>query len=566
MPEQLIRRRNSVFTLDARRTVLLGLCVALVGVAVGFVLTGWLGTASPAESGLIAACLVVVTLFIALLLKPSPWPAQKVSALASAFFSAYLPVVALSATWASSEFYRVLPYLIWYYPLLVFNKFNNSGRTGALLDKIIAAGPILLLLLYVTLHSEVLDADLLGILWAAGTAHVAYAIFLDRFTGYREALADQYARAEESVKTANSLRENERRFQEALHQAGLGLGMIDAEGRLAWANQTVIVWAGRGDIVSIPFTEILSEENRQPWKDQVGLLQNGQITRMLFECKVAGPGGDRVIESTFFLAPSVASLPNGIIFICRDITDVRELDAQLRQSQKMDALGRLTGGIAHDFNNLLTVMLGSAEALQDRLSQGSEERELAEVIEEAGERASGLIRHLLSFSQKQALSPRSCSPSRLVEEASHLLTHGLPETVDLHLELKDAGWQIRVDPGQFEAALLNLVVNARDAMPDGGRISIRVEASAGAGMEAGILLGEHVAVTVADTGVGIPADQVGRVLEPFFTTKAPDKGTGLGLSIVYGFVKQSGGDISICSQLGKGTEITLAFPRFGERP
>lgn len=562
LASQQTRPRASFLGFDSREMILFGLVVALMGSTVGYVLTAWLGSAGAVEGALIAGCAVAVAVFILLLVKPSPLPAKKVSAYASLFFSLYLPVIGLVAIWSSSDFDRLLPYLFWYYPLLAYSKFNNVGKLGALLERLMIGGPIILLLVYVVAHSEVLRPDLLGILWAAVVSHTAYIILLDRLASYREALADARARAEEVQRGAEALKQNESRFLPVMHEAGLGLGMIDVDGRVAWANDTVTRWTGRDSIISLPFTDILSDQQRQSWPAQLRLLQGGDIPRIQFEWIVEAQDRPHIIESSFFLARPTGALPGGIIFVSRDITDVRELDAQLRQSQRMDALGRLTGGIAHDFNNLLTVMLGSAEALKYRFGEGTEERELAAIIEEAGERGADLVRHLLTFSQKQMLRPQSISAASLVKASTLLLKRGLPESIELHTGLNDRDWQILVDPGQFEAALLNLTVNARDAMPSGGRISIKVAALRAKAGASGSVSGDQVVVTVSDTGEGIPPEQLARVFEPFFTTKPADKGTGLGLSIVYGFVKQSGGDIQIRSKVGEGTDVLMIFPRY----
>lgn len=561
MTKQKNHRRGPFLGLDSRAMIFFGLVVGLIGSTMGYVLTAWLGTAGKLESALIAGCAVAVVVFILMLVKPSPVPAKKVSRYASIFFSLYLPTVGLAAIWGGSDFYSLLPYLFWYYPLLAYSKFNNTGKVGAFLERVMIGGPIILLLVYASAYPERLEPDLLGIIWAAGVSHTAYVILLGRLAGYREALADARARAEEIRRSADTLKQNESRFLQVMHEAGIGLGMIDPHGRVAWANETVTGWTGRESIISLPFAELVPDRHRQSWQTQVRLLEAGDIPRIRFECIVESQNGPRVIESNFFLPLPAGTLPDGIIFVCRDITDVRELDAQLRQSQKMDALGRLTGGIAHDFNNLLTVMLGSAEALRYRFEHSTEERELAEIIEEAGERGARLVRHLLTFSQKQMLRPQSISASGLVKSSILLLKPGLPESVELHTDLEDGEWQILVDPGQFEAALLNLTVNARDAMPSGGRISIKVSLLDAETGDTGSVKGDRVVVSVSDTGEGMPPEQLARVFEPFFTTKPADKGTGLGLSIVYGFVRQSGGDVQIQSIVGAGTEVMMIFPR-----
>lgn len=242
-----------------------------------------------------------------------------------------------------------------------------------------------------------------------------------------------------------------------------------------------------------------------------------------------------------------------------------EMEAQLSQSSKMEAIGQLTGGIAHDFNNLLTVVLGNAEALTDKLADSPELRELAQVTVNAAMKGSELTSRLLAFARKQTLEPRIMDVSQLIQGMDSLLRRTLPENIAIEVVRAGGLWKTEVDPGQLESALLNLALNARDAMPDGGSLTIEI-ANASldddyVASEPGLEPGQYVLIAVTDTGSGIRSEHMEQIFEPFFTTKEIGKGTGLGLSMVYGFVKQSGGHIRVYSELGEGTSIKLYFPR-----
>ena len=243
-----------------------------------------------------------------------------------------------------------------------------------------------------------------------------------------------------------------------------------------------------------------------------------------------------------------------------------EAEVQLRQSQKLEAVGQLTGGLAHDFNNLLTVILGNAELLADELRDQDHLRRLAEMTANAAERGAELTSRLLAFSRKQPLQPRVLDVSaQLLHSLEGLLRRTLAETITLRIERAENLWLAEIDPSQMESALLNIVLNARDAMPDGGSITIRIE---NADLDDDDVLsdpdlnaGQYIMITVTDTGQGMSEETLARVFEPFFTTKEVGRGSGLGLSMVYGFVKQSGGHVRICSEPEKGTSVTLYFPR-----
>ncbi|MGV3511179.1 MAG: ATP-binding protein [Novosphingobium sp.] len=238
----------------------------------------------------------------------------------------------------------------------------------------------------------------------------------------------------------------------------------------------------------------------------------------------------------------------------------------LRQAQKMEAVGQLTGGLAHDFNNLLAGINGAFELIARRTAQGRVD-EVVRYVEAglgAAQRAAALTHRLLAFSRRQTLSPRPTQANRLVDDFIDLVRRTMGPQISVHTDLDPHLWPALVDANQLENALLNLCINARDAMPDGGRLSIstlNLTLDEEGARQRGLAPGDYVTVTVIDTGVGIPIEDVDRVFEPFFTTKPTGKGTGLGLSMVYGFARQSNGIVRIRSQEGLGTQVRIYLPR-----
>ena len=249
----------------------------------------------------------------------------------------------------------------------------------------------------------------------------------------------------------------------------------------------------------------------------------------------------------------------------RDITEQRHLEAQLRQAQKMEAVGRLAGGVAHDFNNILTAILGYASILSGKLEADSPLRDGLEEIRKAGERAASLTQQLLAFSRKQTVAPKIMDLNVLVAGVDKMLRRLIGEDIDLiSLTDPDLG-RIKADPGQIEQVIMNLAVNARDAMPQGGKLTIETKNvtldETYAREHLGVVPGMYAMLGVSDTGVGMDAAVRSRIFEPFFTTKERGKGTGFGLSTVYGIVKQCGGNIWVYSEPGKGTTFRIYFPR-----
>ena len=274
----------------------------------------------------------------------------------------------------------------------------------------------------------------------------------------------------------------------------------------------------------------------------------------------------RVLESTASAVRNKNGQVEKLIIVNRDVSDRRLLEKQLLQAQKMEAIGRLSGGVAHDFNNLLGVIIGYAEVLEEETGASEAHRESVDQILKAGRQAASLIRQLLAFSRQQVLEPKIVDVNAVVHDTEKMLHRLIGEDIELVTQLGSALGKIKVDQGQLEQALVNMAVNARDAMPNGGQLRIETENFEMDDLAAGkyqypVLVGSYVRLTISDDGVGMNSETLARAFEPFFTTKEKGKGTGLGLAMVYGFVKQSGGYIDLTSELGIGTCIRIYLPQ-----
>ncbi len=262
--------------------------------------------------------------------------------------------------------------------------------------------------------------------------------------------------------------------------------------------------------------------------------------------------------------------PRRLVCGMSDITNRVRLEEQLRQSQKLESIGQLTGGLAHDFNNLLTVILGNAEVLADALAGDEANAQLAQMVVSAAERGAELTQRLLAFGRQQALAPIPVDLHRQLVSLEPLLRRTLGAHIDIRLNLAPALWNAMVDPAQLDNALLNLCLNARDAMPEGGRLTLEAVNTSLSDPHArrypDLVPGRYVLLKVSDSGRGIAPEHLGRLFEPFFTTKEIGKGTGLGLPMVYGFIKQSGGQIDIASEPGSGTTVQLFLPYAAGEP
>jgi PAS domain S-box-containing protein len=288
---------------------------------------------------------------------------------------------------------------------------------------------------------------------------------------------------------------------------------------------------------------------------------------LAIEESIASPGKSepRILATSKFTLSDSQGRVIGLGGVATDITERKATEEQLRQAQKLEAVGKLTGGVAHDFNNLLAIISGNLEMLGEDLADQPQMLKLLTPALRATRRGATLTRSLLAFSRQQPLSPKTFDPGRLLGDMMDLLGRTVPEHIQMRFVRPQRLWACEADPGQLQNALLNLVVNARDAMPSGGNLTIEVAnaslTDSYVGKHPGIAAGEYIVLSVSDTGTGMPPEVLARVFEPFFTTKSPGAGTGLGLSMVYGFAKQSSGHVSIYSEVGHGTTVRIYLPK-----
>ena len=361
-----------------------------------------------------------------------------------------------------------------------------------------------------------------------------------------------------------NLRRSEANFRSLVTNAPYGICSCDSSGKILDANPAFLELLGLsspGDVVGQHIYSLYAES--EEWFDLADHLRSAAPFKGL-TAEWKRKTGTTVVRV------SGRAVPNGrkedVVFeiFAEDVTERRALEQQLRQSQKMEAVGRLAGGIAHDFNNLLMVISGYSEFLLERLGGEPHLRGPAQEIASASERASALTRQLLAFSRKQMLAPRIVNLNDIATENLKMLTRMIGEDIDLVMTPGKNLWSVRADAGQIEQVIMNLAVNARDAMPSGGKLTIETANitldEEYARVHAPLRPGDYVMASISDTGAGMDSETQSHIFEPFFTTKGP-KGTGLGLSTVYGIVKQSGGYIWVYSELGRGTTFKIYLPR-----
>ena len=362
-------------------------------------------------------------------------------------------------------------------------------------------------------------------------------------------------------------------FLEAMVESALDCVLvIDSQGKKILQNQRII------DVLKIP-PAIAADPDFFPQLEYVkSVMKNPE--QFVEKARYLITHVDEIIRDEVELADGTildrysapvkdkAQKYYGRIWTLRDITERRQLEAQFRQAQKMEAVGQLTGGIAHDFNNLLTVILGCSEFIAEEVKENARLHKMAEMIVGAANRGSDLTHRMLAYARRQTLQSRPVDINQLLTGMESFLRRTLSADIELHLIQSETRCEATVDPAQLENALLNLCVNARDAMPEGGKLIIEASCAAldtdYAAQNADVAAGEYVLLAVSDTGCGISQENLSRVFDPFFTTKEVGKGTGLGLSMVYGFVKQSQGHVQVYSEPGQGTSVKLYLPKSSE--
>ncbi|HSS98494.1 MAG TPA: PAS domain S-box protein [Terriglobales bacterium] len=375
----------------------------------------------------------------------------------------------------------------------------------------------------------------------------------------------------EKVRIDEALRGSEERFAKAFQSSPLPVLITTwEEARFQDVNDAALELSGysREDVIGRTVDELNlwgSPEDRAAFYQ---VLQESRQVKALQSTFRTRKGEIRHVE--LFADTIELDGVSCLLTIARDTTESLKLEAQFRQAQKMDAIGRLAGGVAHDFNNMLAVIVGYVQLLQDRVESIDSAQKHIEQIRKACERAAGLTRQLLAFSRKQIVQPRILNLNIIVNNLSKMLLRVIGEDITLSMVPGIPMGSIKADLGQIEQVLMNLIINARDAMPNGGRIIIETSNAElkenHAQHRPTVVGGSYVMLSVSDTGTGMDEPTMARIFEPFFTTKGSGKGTGLGLSMVYGIVKQSNGYIWVASEPGKGATFKMYFPRVNEEP
>ncbi|MBM3557176.1 MAG: response regulator, partial [Alphaproteobacteria bacterium] len=355
----------------------------------------------------------------------------------------------------------------------------------------------------------------------------------------------------------------EGRFHRLVDEAPLGIAAVDAAGRVADANHALAVLAGVGeaDLPGLPFLDLVGEADRAPTRDYLDAMRRGASGNDPLDIRAFGKP-PRPVQ---ILAGRPSRERGDVLLFVVDMSERRNLEQRVLHAQKMQAIGQMAGGVAHDFNNLLTAMIGHCDLLLERHPETDPSFADLQQIKQNAARAASLVRQLLAFSRRQTLRPETMDPAETLRELGDLLRRVLGTGIALDIAIaRDAGLA-RADASQLEQVVVNLAVNARDAMPKGGdlRIGLRryISQAAEELVPETVPAGDYVRIDVVDTGIGVVPEHLDKIFEPFFTTKPVGSGTGLGLATAYGIIRQSGGWLAVASVLGQGTTFSIFLPR-----
>jgi len=553
---------------QARNLVLIALIVGLLGTVLGIVFGISAGTLVGPDFWLIGLLGIVTgVLTLLLILKPA-LATSVIAGSLTIYFAIHLNAGAIVLYRATGEIVRLIPYVIWLFPLVIFHHFTNFGFYKRAITILVGLSPLPVagvVLMDLPQPLSVATAD------AVVTFLFSFYIFVICFGLYarhRDAEVQRVAMAEEAQRGAEALRVSEERFRllsratnDMIWDADLTSGKIwwseslletlgystkDARsGLYAWR-----LWIHPDDRHRVVSKLIKAIKKGANWTSEFRLLcSDGEVLD--------------VVSKGVVLRDS-AGKPVRLIGSTTDVTELRILEKKLRQSQKMEAVGQLTGGIAHDFNNLLTIIMGSSESLADMFPDNPDALELASHTMLAAQRGADLTGRLLSFARLQALAPEHINPGQLLADINGLINRTISADIEIVVSVADNVQPIEVDRSQLENAILNLVINARDAMPYGGQLTIEASNITLAADDLpyydGMQAGDYVVIAVSDNGIGMSPETIERAFEPFFTSKEVGEGSGLGLSMVWGFVRQSKGQALIYSEVGEGTTVKLYFP------
>jgi two-component system, cell cycle sensor histidine kinase and response regulator CckA len=383
-----------------------------------------------------------------------------------------------------------------------------------------------------------------------------------KLTGVSEIGRDFSARK----KMEMALRQSEAKFRSLIENSPYGILQTTPDGKVLQANPALVAMLGYGSEAEVLGLNMGIDVYRNPADRTLVIEQlcGQEYAKNEIDWKRKNGKSITVRTGGHAVRDHDGTVDHYEVFV-EDISDLRALEGQFRQAHKMEAVGRFSGGIAHDFNNLLGVIIGYTEILEQGLGSTSTLYKYAKEIDRAATRAASLIRQLLAFSRQQVLEPKVINLNRVLREMKTMLERLMGEDIELTTDLVEGLWHVRADQGQIEQVVMNLVVNARDAMPQGGKLMLETANAeldeAFAAKHPPTISGSYALLTVTDTGTGMDTETQARLFEPFFTTKGKDKGTGLGLAVVYGVIKQSGGYIWVFSEPGTGTTFKIYLPR-----
>ena len=361
---------------------------------------------------------------------------------------------------------------------------------------------------------------------------------------------------------------SDQRFRAAFAASVHSMAVISPTGQIEFANEAFKTFLDRKDIetATYGFDELLHKDDRGQFLNGLRQLLSGETSHFNLDLRFVGQG-DKVVHGS----TSVALVKNEkggteqLVIQIVDVTDRKTINDRLQRAQKMEAVGQLTGGLAHDFNNLLTIIIGNLQLLDGKITTDEKSAKRLVEAQDAATKGSDLTRQLLAFARKQELEPKDTSVNDMVRGMESLVARTIGENIELKVETMGGDPRSLIDPSQLESAILNLAINARDAMPNGGKLTIETQSAYldrfYAEKNPDVVPGHYVLVAVSDSGTGMAPELLEKVFQPFFTTKAAGKGSGLGLSMVYGFIKQSGGHIQVYSEVGHGTSIKMYLPR-----
>jgi PAS domain S-box-containing protein len=428
-----------------------------------------------------------------------------------------------------------------------------------------AAGITAILIIGSGFYAFVASIPLIGVIYFTYRSHYKQ---LEAKTQQVEQAA-RYAAEQQSINRV--LRQSQEHFRGAFDHAAVGMALVGIDGRWLRVNQSFcsLVGYSEDELLKLDLQSITHPEDLGDCLAEIARLVERNVVTITAEKRYVHKRGHEIWTTiSASLVTDLNGEPQHFIMQAQDISERKLLEERFLQSQKLESVGRLAGGIAHDFNNMLTVINGYSEVVLRRLPADDPTRQYVSEIKKAGERSALLTNQLLAFSRKQVLNLEPIRINDVIRDMGNMLQRLIGEDVELVSVLDPAVGNISFDRGQLSQIIMNLAVNARDAMPDGGELTIETSTvfldADSVGKHVGVLPGPYVLLAVTDTGTGIEDEQLGHIFEPFYTTKEIGKGTGLGLATVYGIVKQSGGSIFATSEVGNGTTFKIFLPRVSD--